>query len=215
MKIKLVVIDLELSTRAKRIAAAMAIPLLVLGGAAVAYANVQHTWSDGETLTAADLNGSFEGLDKRITALEQPGVTLTAVSQTVTAMPAQNAWIPFNGNSISLTPGTWLLSGAVTLGQNTPSALQCDGLYVRWSKSNPAWNASPNFADPVDPAGLDFHSGSSVSNSVLNAGISQPAPTLVVTVTQNTPAYLSAFLRCSGPQANVNSGASLMAQRLY
>jgi hypothetical protein len=72
MKLKLVVLDLELSRRAKRILAAGAIAALALGAGAVAYANVSHTWSDGDALTAADLNGNFAALDGRLTALEQP-----------------------------------------------------------------------------------------------------------------------------------------------
>lgn len=78
MKIKLVVIDLELSARAKRIAAAVLVPALVLGGGAVAYAKVQHTWADGDTLSAADLNGNFNALDQRVTMVEQAAPAVTA-----------------------------------------------------------------------------------------------------------------------------------------
>jgi hypothetical protein len=74
MKIKVVVIDLELSRRAKRIAAAVAIPLVLLGGAAVGYAEVPRTWKDGETLKAEDLNASFKALDAVIEA-RLPGTT--------------------------------------------------------------------------------------------------------------------------------------------
>jgi hypothetical protein len=70
MKIKMIVVDLELSTRAKRIAAAAAIPLLVLGGGAVAYANVPHTWKDGDVLRAEDLNEDFEAHERQVSAVE-------------------------------------------------------------------------------------------------------------------------------------------------
>jgi hypothetical protein len=80
MKIKLIVIDLELSARAKRIAAAVAIPLVVLGGGAVAYANVPHTWKDGDLLTAKDLNGNFDDLDGRVAALDQRITKVEALS---------------------------------------------------------------------------------------------------------------------------------------
>jgi hypothetical protein len=70
MKIKLVVLDLELSRRARRLAIVAAIGLLALGIGAVAYASVPHAWSDGETLGAADLNGNFAALDGRAAAAD-------------------------------------------------------------------------------------------------------------------------------------------------
>ena len=76
MKIKVVVVDIEMSRRAKRIAAVIAIPLLVAGAGATAYASLTtplKTWSKMELLTADDLNAQFanlSGLDSRITALE-------------------------------------------------------------------------------------------------------------------------------------------------
>ena len=70
MKLKLVVVDLELSKRAKRIAVAALVPVLVIAGGAIAYANVPHSFKDGDVLNAADLNGNFDALDQRITKLE-------------------------------------------------------------------------------------------------------------------------------------------------
>jgi hypothetical protein len=43
---------------------------IVVGGYAVARANVPHTFVDGETLRADDLNAGFAALDQRIAALE-------------------------------------------------------------------------------------------------------------------------------------------------
>jgi hypothetical protein len=70
MKIKVVVVDLEISPRAKRIALRVGLPLLVLGIASAAYGSVPITFSAGSTLHAADLNYNFSALDARITALE-------------------------------------------------------------------------------------------------------------------------------------------------
>jgi len=65
MKLKVIVLDLELSPRAKRIVAiaSVALPLLV-GAGAIAWASVPHTFTDGDTLTAADLNSNFAALDQ-------------------------------------------------------------------------------------------------------------------------------------------------------
>jgi hypothetical protein len=70
MKLKLVVVDLEISPRAKRIALRIGLPLLVLGVASAAFASVPVTFTAGSTLHAADLNSNFSALDARITALE-------------------------------------------------------------------------------------------------------------------------------------------------
>jgi len=70
VKIKLVVVDLELSRRTRRAATAAAAALLAVGAGAVAYASVPHTWTDGETLTATDLNTNFAAIDTRVGGLE-------------------------------------------------------------------------------------------------------------------------------------------------
>jgi hypothetical protein len=69
MKIKLVVVDLELSKRAKRIVATMLVPILVIAGGALAYAGVPHTWANGDKLDATDLNANFANLDGRLSPL--------------------------------------------------------------------------------------------------------------------------------------------------
>ncbi|HRI72145.1 MAG TPA: SUMF1/EgtB/PvdO family nonheme iron enzyme [Polyangium sp.] len=71
MKIKVVVIDVEWSSRTKRWAIRLGVPLAVLlGAAAVAYANVPHTFKDGDVLKSLDLNENFNALEQRIAALE-------------------------------------------------------------------------------------------------------------------------------------------------
>lgn len=71
MKLKLVIVDLEMSPRVKRLLLRLGLPIaLVLGGSALAYANVPKVWNSGDKLLAADLNGNFSALDTRITSLE-------------------------------------------------------------------------------------------------------------------------------------------------
>lgn len=71
MKIKVVIVDLELSKRAKRVGAAVAVVLLAVGAGAVAYGSVPKIWNDGDTLTATDLNANFAAL---AAALDRPNV---------------------------------------------------------------------------------------------------------------------------------------------
>jgi len=71
MKLKVVVVDLEVSPRAKRWALRIGIPLATLvGGATLAWAASVHTWSDGDTLSAADLNANFSALQGEIATLQ-------------------------------------------------------------------------------------------------------------------------------------------------
>jgi hypothetical protein len=81
MKLKVVIVDVEIPPHVKRWALRLGIPLaLVLGGGAVAWAAGLVVWSDGQALKAADLNGNFTylegqiagdgGLQARLTQLE-------------------------------------------------------------------------------------------------------------------------------------------------
>jgi hypothetical protein len=78
MKIKVVVVDLELSRRAKRVAVMIAVSLVALTAGAIAYASLSapvRTWASKDVLTADDLNKNFSNLaslDTRIEALEAP-----------------------------------------------------------------------------------------------------------------------------------------------
>lgn len=100
MKLKLAVLDLELSSRQKRIiAGCIGAACLVSGGWAFAGASL-HTWKSGELLTAADLNGNFANHDNRISTLEG-----------APKPPAVSEWQPYTpdvktdiGDPIATTP---------------------------------------------------------------------------------------------------------------
>ena len=78
MKVKVVVVDLEIPPRVKRWAFRIAIPAIIIGLGTIAYAAVPLTvWTTGQALKAVDLNanftalnGSFMGLDSRVATLE-------------------------------------------------------------------------------------------------------------------------------------------------
>jgi hypothetical protein len=91
MQFKVVVVDLEIPPRAKRLLLRVALPVaILLGGGALAYANVPKTWAPGETLTAADLNGNFSALDARVTALESKQAGHTSAVCTTQDPPGGN-----------------------------------------------------------------------------------------------------------------------------
>jgi hypothetical protein len=69
VKLKVYVIDLEISARVKRWMFRIGALVLVLGGAAIALAaSPLHTWATGDTLSATDLNGNFANLQSQINA---------------------------------------------------------------------------------------------------------------------------------------------------
>lgn len=71
MKLKVYVIDAELSRGARRAIRMVTVGLAtLLGLGAVVYAAPPRSFTTGETLTAADLNGNFSDLDARMAVLE-------------------------------------------------------------------------------------------------------------------------------------------------
>ena len=181
MKIKLVVVDLELSTRAKRLAAALAIPLLVLGGGAVAYASVPHTWNDGDTLTAADLNTNFADLDTRVMAL---GAYLVGESSNIETGSLYSD-VVYQSAQLDLTPGTWLVTGTTQLTTTINSdavqiGLWNDTVAVEVPQSRSALGRTADAAKACDGV-LSFCSFTALTTTV------------VVTVATNTTLKLEAF----------------------
>jgi hypothetical protein len=76
MKLKLVVVDMEMSPWMKRWGLRLAIPaVILLGGGVAVGAGSLHTWSDGDKLTASDLNDNFTSLQNEIAQLQTNPMT--------------------------------------------------------------------------------------------------------------------------------------------
>ena len=112
MKLQIVVVDLEVSPRVKRLALRLGIPLALLGAASVAYAGTVHTWADGDALNASDLNGSFQALQDQITALNG---TVTAQATTIGALQSTDCPAGFAKN----TGDANLIAGATLCTRST------------------------------------------------------------------------------------------------
>jgi hypothetical protein len=73
-------------SRVERWTMRVGIPVAVVAGAgALAFASVSHSFANGETLQATDLNANFAGLDQRIQALEARALPIQVVVQAVPA----------------------------------------------------------------------------------------------------------------------------------
>jgi hypothetical protein len=83
MKLKVVIVDFELSARAKRLVLGVGVPAFILGAATIAYANVPNVFSSGEVLTAAALNANFALHDTEIAALQS---SVNALQSSVTSL---------------------------------------------------------------------------------------------------------------------------------
>jgi hypothetical protein len=92
VKIKIVVVDLEIPPRAKRAALGIGLPIALLAGAsAIAYAGVPKVWTAGEPLKAAELNQDLAGLDQRLSSLESAASTYAAAA----SVPALTPWTAY------------------------------------------------------------------------------------------------------------------------
>lgn len=71
MKLKVVVVDLEIPPRMKKWGLRLGMPVAVLLGAGgIAYATGLVTWSSGQTLQASDLNNNFSYIQGELAALQ-------------------------------------------------------------------------------------------------------------------------------------------------
>jgi hypothetical protein len=114
MKLKMVIVDLEIPPRVKKWGLRIGIPALVLSVAAVAFAAPLHTWSTGDTLQASDLNGNFDNLQGQITTLQTEVAALQDAGKPVSAVVAITATVTgTNGGTATATcPAGYTLIGA-------------------------------------------------------------------------------------------------------
>jgi hypothetical protein len=121
MKLKLIVVDLEMSPRARKWCVRLGVPAVILSVAAVALASPLHVWNDGDTLLAADLNGNFSNLQGQLTTIQARGGAVVwkdangAIVPVVASRPDtgelwvadQNGhvWIAYAMDGIAITAG--------------------------------------------------------------------------------------------------------------
>lgn len=118
MKLKLVIVDFEISPRTRKLLMRVGLPIaIVFGGGALAYANVPTVWKSGDPLKAADLNGNFSALDTRISAVEATRTEWAIIGFGCASIVQSSPWMTTVNNgagdcSIIFKSGTF--SGAPT-----------------------------------------------------------------------------------------------------
>jgi hypothetical protein len=101
MKLKMVVVDFEMSPGLRRWGLRLGLPLaLIICGASVAYAAGLITWNTSDVLKAADLNGNFAALQAQFPVVSYAEVTGSIVTT------GEGNWSDVPGLNLSFTAGS-------------------------------------------------------------------------------------------------------------
>jgi hypothetical protein len=188
MKLKVYVIDLSIPPHAKKWGLRVGIPAAVLlGGGAIAYAGLV-TWSSGQTLMAADLNGNFSFLQNQITGDGGVGSQVAALQTQVTALQgdevAVSAYLQVSASGVTIGGGgasgaTWI-SDASRTGAGAVSVTLTGGVFSGY----PQCTITPS-------SGTFIASLPSITNTAI---------TLQTYALSGTPADTNLLLICVGPR---------------
>ncbi len=210
MKIRVYVIDFEVPRSLKTWALRSGILLvLVLGGGAVAYASGLVTWSDGDTLRAADLNGNFTYLQSEISSVTGglPGLGAHVSAPSPFSLPAgpglglPNAGQPWIVAGTATSPSTdgngGLLYVAKTTKYSTPGILVGE---------QPAMYAYNEVGDGV------WGNQSGVLGSIFNANTQDSQPAGTASAVASYGEAICAVSHCSATWGGVMTGYDASGQ---
>jgi hypothetical protein len=215
MKLKIVVIDLEIPPKVKKWGLRISIPLAVLlGGSAIAWAATLHTWNTGDTLQATDLNGNFAALQAEITALQKPASGFHAhLTKPLMVQSGATPTVVFDSVDFDLGSEYTVANGFFTVKQAGTYLLNCSLEYAAAGTVS-GWSAIlvKNASSEIDADDVQ-----STTYSDFNGGITARVTTI---------AQLAAgdFVTCEAAQGTsglqgINEGASdrdeFSAARLY
>jgi len=205
MKLKLVIVDMEIPPRWKKWGLRVGIPAAVLiGGGAIAWAGNLVTWTDGQPLKSADLNNNFSYLQGEITALQAAQAQSQAFQVQATADGGFSVGATYCG-ATAATAGSFSGPGALTGYASAKASCQavsgcsaaahmCSGEEIVRTRqvghavafggaTNEGWTASgvynyygPGTADTSDCNGWTTAGGSTAGSTwYVMAAFSQPA----------------------------------------
>ncbi|MDB4996340.1 MAG: Tail Collar domain protein [Myxococcaceae bacterium] len=209
MKIKVVIVDLEISRRTKRLALLAGIPLAVLlGSGALVYANVKHTFTSGETLSSVAMNENFADLDGRVAALETQAVrgAIVAFAGPVAAIPP--GWALCDGSAVSrtgATAGLFVTIGTLHGSGDGSTTFNLPDLRGRFTRGIDTTGRDPGPRVAANPGGS---TGNTVG-SLENQGTAMPTtPFTTVTAGDHTHGITGHTLYGAGVFTGTNFGGS-------
>jgi len=129
MRLKMIVVDLEL-TRRQRCFGGLGLVAAVVLATSAAFA-APTAFVAGSTLKAADLNANFAELHARLTTLEAEPTYLVSTSSVAQTGPGSGDLV-YDHVEVELTPGTWFVEGSGTLHTNIEDAVQL----ALWDQTN-------------------------------------------------------------------------------
>jgi hypothetical protein len=206
MKLKLVVVDLEMSPRARKWCVRLGVPAVILGVATVALAGPLHVWADGDTLDAVDLNGNFSNLQAQLTPIVARGGAAVWKDATGAIVPVfavdtsffESLWMPDAKGNIWLVgtaTGNAGISSSFTNVQMFYTSSNCGGTaYVQaftpgvvfTADNDPTYRTVPTNASLVSISiGSYFGQGmctqQTVSSSIIGVTLASttPSPAIV------------------------------------
>jgi hypothetical protein len=123
MKLKIIVLDLEISSRFKHRILRTSLATLVLGMSVVADAAI-HPFVRGDVLTASDLNGNFSDLDGRVVALESasPGSATASLAARVAQLESRVTELQSGALSSLTVAGDASIGGKLSIGVHIVTA---------------------------------------------------------------------------------------------
>ncbi len=209
MKLKVYVLDLEISPRTKRRALLMGIPLgILLGAGAIVYAGVPNTFAAGDSLSAMKVNANFSALDTRITALE--GAPAAAPSYVWSWEDTANNITPTSNKvaSITFTPpaaGFALVTahyGVVAANQNGAPDGDCHiGSQLSLTGGQVPNSAQPGFQDVWINGNLPTEFGGGTY-----LGFDQSVSLVVPVTAAATTVYLNGQINVAGSTTGCTGG---------
>ena len=134
-------------------------------------------------------------------------------AESSTLIPGTNGlWYNMTGNSITLTPGTWRLSGSVAFFN---SGGLCD-----WVDCIAIYSLSPGGNSPTTPGTIAVDHGNATTRLYIDMGtgtreiMDQPMNPSIITVTEDTTLYLVPYGFVAGTLSNARIVVRPMAERL-
>jgi hypothetical protein len=116
MKLKIVIVDLEIPPHVKKWTLRLGLPLALLIAGGVAYADLPHpSWKDGDTLNAADLTNNFQYLQREIAGDGGVQAQISSLANTIQGDQVTfSAFLVVSPSGVTAGGVTWISAASRT-----------------------------------------------------------------------------------------------------